>query len=330
MNVLDGLLAALVADPLAEDRWSVLADWLEEHDDPRRAELLRLHRRSLATCCDPDDQPERPAWHARIVELLGQGVRPCVPQRTVMLAEGVQMNFSFIPAGIFQMGSPEAEAGRHDDEVRHRVMLTRAFWLAVHPLTRGQWKAVAGTCPGEDAPDDHPARNVSWDDCIALCELAGVKTSWRFRLPTEAEWEHACRAGTTTAYPTGDGPEAMKRAGWCNHDSTWGTGRRSLPGYLDYGAGASPKPVRQFDPNAWGLSDMHGNVWEWCQDWYNHRYRPEGDRVDPSGPAQGTKRVLRGGCYFNDPPQCRSPSRQGFEPDLAAETVGCRICMEMA
>lgn len=180
MSVLDGLLVAVADDPLAEDRWSVLADWLEEYDDPRRAELLRLHRRLLATCCDPDGDSERPAWHARIVELLGQGVLPCVPQRTVGLAEGVEMLFSLIPPGSFLMGSPACEEGRRDDEVRHRVTLTRGYWLTVHPLTRGQWKAVTGTCPGEDAPDDYPARNVSWDDCIALCELAGVKTSWRF------------------------------------------------------------------------------------------------------------------------------------------------------
>src|SRR5437660_224334 len=97
LTVLEDLLQAVVADPQAEDRYLVLADWLEEHDDPRRAELLRLHRRLLATCCEPDRHPERAGWQARVVELIGQGVRPCVPQRRVVLAKGVEMGFSFIP-----------------------------------------------------------------------------------------------------------------------------------------------------------------------------------------------------------------------------------------
>src|SRR5881397_2332309 len=104
--MLEDLLRAIVTDPQAEDRYLVLADWLEEHDDPRRAELLRLHRRLLATCCEPEKHPERAGWQERVVELIGQGVRPCVPQRTVDLGLGVQMTFSFIPPGSFLMGSP--------------------------------------------------------------------------------------------------------------------------------------------------------------------------------------------------------------------------------
>src|SRR3954465_9301935 len=107
MNELDDILHAVVLDPLAEDRWSVVADWLEEHDDLRRAELLRLHRKLLATCCEPDRHQQRQGWQARVVELLGQGVKPCVPQRTVVLAEGVEMAFSFIPPGDFLLGSPK-------------------------------------------------------------------------------------------------------------------------------------------------------------------------------------------------------------------------------
>jgi uncharacterized protein (TIGR02996 family) len=104
--MLEYLLRAIVADPQAEDRYLVLADWLEEHDDPRRAELLRLHRKLLATCCEPDLHPERAVWQARVVELVGQGVRSCVPQKTVRLGEGVEMTFNFIPPGSFLMGSP--------------------------------------------------------------------------------------------------------------------------------------------------------------------------------------------------------------------------------
>src|SRR3954469_13048733 len=112
MTVLEDLLRAIVEYPQDEDHYLVLADWLEEYDDPRRAELLRLHRRLLATCCEPDEHPERAAWQGRIVALLGQGVRPCVPKRTVVLGEGVGMTFSFIPPGRFLMGSPPDEEGR--------------------------------------------------------------------------------------------------------------------------------------------------------------------------------------------------------------------------
>src|SRR4051812_39149131 len=133
--MLDSLLLGIVEDPLAEPRYLVLADWLEEKDDPRRAELLRLHRKLLATCCEPERHPERAAWQARIVALLGQGVKPCLPQR-VVLGDGVEMGFAFIPPGSFLMGSPQDEAARGSDERRHRVTLTRGFYLGVHLVTQ--------------------------------------------------------------------------------------------------------------------------------------------------------------------------------------------------
>src|SRR3954463_1058768 len=242
--VRDQMLDAIIADPLAEDRWSVVADWLEENDDLRRAELLRLHRKLMATCCEPDRHPERAAWQARIVELIGDGVRPCVPQRTVVLGEGVEMTFNFIPPGTFLMGSPPDEEGRLDNEVLHRVTLPRVFWLGISPVTQGQWQAVMGSNSSRFQGDRRPGENVFWDDCVAFCRRLGEK----FRLPTEAEWEYACRAGTMTAYYTGDGVEALKRAGWGSAEGT--------------------RPVGQFEPNAWGIFDMHGNVLEWVADWF--------------------------------------------------------------
>src|SRR4051794_38802668 len=115
MSDLEGLLEAVVEEPLAEGSWLVLADWLEEHDDPRRAELLRLHRKLLATCCEPDAHPRRAGWQARVVELLGQGVRPCVPRQHVIVAKGVEMAFHFVPPGSFLMGSPQGEQEQADE-----------------------------------------------------------------------------------------------------------------------------------------------------------------------------------------------------------------------
>jgi uncharacterized protein (TIGR02996 family) len=223
--MLEDLLLGIVEDPLSEPRYLVLADWLEEHDDPRRAQLLRLHRRLLATCCKPERHPERAGWQARVVELIGQGVTPCVPQKTVVLGKGVEMTFHFIPPGSFLMGSPPHEQERSATEVLHRVTLTRGFWLGTYPVTQAQWLAVMGSNPSKFQGDDRPVEQVSWDDCVALCERLGEE----FRLPTEAQWEYACRAGTTTAYYTGDGVEALKRAGWCRYDQKAARAKETSP-----------------------------------------------------------------------------------------------------
>src|SRR5690348_7811566 len=140
--MLDQLLRGVVDEPLEEGRYLVLADWLEEYDDPRRGELLRLHRRLLATCREPDEHPVRAGWQARIVGLISQGVTPCLPQQAVALGGGVEMRFAFCPPGTFLMGSPPSEPERRDDETQHRVTLTKGYWLGVHPVTQAQWQAV--------------------------------------------------------------------------------------------------------------------------------------------------------------------------------------------
>jgi uncharacterized protein (TIGR02996 family) len=297
--VLDLLLQAIVDDPQAEPRWLVLADWLEEHDDPRRAELLRLHRRLIATCCKPAKHPERALWQARIVALLAEGVKPCVMQRTVVLGEGVAMAFSFIPPGSFLMGSPRGEEGREQDEEQRRATLKEGFFLGTFPVTQAQWQAVMGNNPGRFKGDDRPVESVAWPDCRAFCERLEVRTGKRFKLPSETEWERACRAGTTTAYHTGDGLESMRRAGWCCFGA-WASGRET-------------RPVGQLPPNAWGLHDMHGNVEEWCSD------REDLDR--------GPGRVLRGGSWASWPGDCRSAFRDIRGPDLREDGLGCRLVL---
>jgi uncharacterized protein (TIGR02996 family) len=330
MSVLGSILQAVVDDPLSEGRWSVLADWLEEYEDPERAELLRLHRRLIATCCEPDAHPERAGWQVRIVELLGQGVRPCVPQQTVELAEGVEMAFSFVPPGEFLMGSPAGEQHRDASEgPQHPVTLTRGFWLGVNPVTQAQWQAVTGRNPtrfkgsqvlkGSDPfqDQDRPAENVSWDHCQEFCLGLAERAGGWFRLPREAEWEHACRSGTTTPFFFGE---------------TLSTDLANYNGEEVYGRGLKGRrrgwltPVGLFPPNAWGLFDLHGNVDEWCLDWYCEGYYGRSPGRDPEGPAAGVYRVLRGGCWYKHPFACRSAHRSRARPDDYQHS-GCRVVL---
>jgi uncharacterized protein (TIGR02996 family) len=262
--MLEQLLQGIVEEPQTEDRWLVLGDWLEEHDDPRRAESLRLHRRLLATCCEPEKHPERAVWQARIVALLAEGVKPCVPQRKVLLDKGVEMTFSFIPPGSFLMGSPPEESKRHYlERPRHRVTLTKGYWLGVRKVTRKQCRRMSGRRLGEvKGNNDHPVVGLSWGDCQDLCLLSAKRTGQKFRLPTEAEWEHAARAGTSTSYFFGE-DITVDQAKW------------------------------RFLPNAWGLHDMHGDVREWVAD--EHAPYAEGDAVDPRAARGDDRYVLRGG-----------------------------------
>lgn len=299
MTTLDQLMQGIVADPQSEDRWEVLADYLEEHDDPRRAELLRLHRRMLATCTEPERHPEREAWQARMVELLGAGVRPCVPQKTVVLAEHVLMTFSFIPAGSFLMGSPETEMARAGPSERlHEVRLTHGFWMAIFPVTQAQWKSVMGGNPSRFKGDDRPVEKVSWDECVAFCTRVGHNC----RLPFEHEWEWACRSGTTTAFYTGNDVETGKRAGWWHYHRGLTRGRFK-----------ATKPVGQLEPNAWGLYDLYGNVWELTKS------HADTDR---------DLFIMRGGCFVNGMSCCRSASRGWADLNIRYYGIGFRVCLD--
>jgi uncharacterized protein (TIGR02996 family) len=312
VDELDVLLQGVVEEPLSEPLWSVVADWLEEHDEPRRAELLRLHRKLLATSARPYDPRGRAALQAAVVRLLADGVRPCVPRRAVALPGGLEMAFHFVPPGTFLMGSPEGEAGRSEDETPHAVTLTAGFWLGVVPVTQAQWRAVMGTDPSHFKGDGLPVEQVGWDDCREFCDRLGREAGWRFRLPTEAEWERACRAGTTTAFFWGGGEQGAGPFCWC-----------SEPGKP--GSAGGTRPAGTLLPNAWGLFDMHGNVWEWCEDRYGPL--PWWEETDPRGPAEGDIRVLRGGCWVL-PGDCRSARRtHRVAAGHRASFIGFRVCL---
>ena len=215
--------------------------------------------------------------------------------------KGPRMEFVFIPAGEFMMGSPADEKDRHDNETQHKVRLTKPCYLAKYAITQGQWRLAMGKnrrssiMAAENDPRN-PAVYISWDDCQEFLKRLGNG----FRLPTEAEWEYACRAGSTTAYSFGDDAVRLKNHAWYK-DNAWDVGEKHVHG------------VGLKKANAWGLHDMHGNVWEWCQDWYDDSYG-SGVQTDPTGPAHGSLRVHRGGSFFLTAGLCRSAARGCFRP----------------
>ena len=225
-----------------------------------------------------------------------------------------------IPAGTFMMGSPESEKARCDDEAQVSVTLTKPFGLGKTEVTQGQWKSVMGTEPwdGQDnvkADKDCPATYVSWDDATEFCKTltaierkAGkLKANEDYRLPTEAEWEYACRAGTTTAFSFGDDESKLGKYAWFD-----GNARDEQYAHK----------VGTKKPNPWGLHDMHGNVWEWCSDCYDGKLA---GGIDPVGPKEGLIRVIRGGCWGYDLGYCRSAFRIGSVPSDRINDLGFRV-----
>ena len=237
------------------------------------------------------------------------------------LGNGISIEMVLIPAGKFKMGSPASEKGRSDDETQHEVTLTKPFYMGKYAVTGEQWEAVmkryslleawlprflwSGMYPRSNENLNLPVTEVSWEDCQEFIKKLNAKTDGGYRLPTEAEWEYACRAGTTTAYSFGD-EITPKDANY--YDSKIG----------------KPVAVGSYKANAFGLHDMHGNVWEWCEYWYGDY--PAGAVTDPKGPATGALRVLRGGSFNYIGSNARSSSRNFiFTPSLRIFNVGFRL-----
>jgi uncharacterized protein (TIGR02996 family) len=331
----EDLHAGILAHPGEVERWLILADWLEDQQDPR-AELARL-RFLLHT--EPD-HPERDERIQRQLELIDSGLAPVRPTLTGALG----MPFALILPGSFWMGSLETEEPRSDDEIRHRVTLTQPFGLGVYPVTvtefkrfatatkhitdaerngvgygllRGGWRqdrSFSWRTPGFEREGKQPVVCVNWNDAqvmIAWLNEQEKGSGLVYSLPTEAQWEYACRAGTETARFWGDDTNRIRTYAW----------------YLA-NAGDRARPVDTKKPNPWGLYHMIGLVWEWCGDVFTP-YTPD-PVVDPIGHTTGNVSYpVRGGSWGNDPDLCRAAYRVGYSPETSWTAYGFRLAVSL-
>jgi len=269
------------------------------------------------------------------------------------------MELRRIPAGEFDMGSPAEEPGRRHDEPRRRVRLTKGFYLGKHEVTRGQYRKFidatgyktgpegehpagygydpkTGKLDGPDRKytwrytgfpqtDEHPVVNVNWYDAVAFCEWLSRLEGRTYRLPTEAEWEYACRAGTATVFFCGADSRLLAR----HANIVDVLAAQKFPDRIAIDADDGhvfTAPVGSYKPNPWGLHDMAGNVWEWCADWYAV---PDGQpQTDPIGPKTGAERVIKGGDWYHDWSFARSASRFPIPPNLPRRHAGFRVAAD--
>ncbi len=246
-----------------------------------------------------------------------------------------------------------------DEHPQHRVRITRPFYLGIHHVTRGQFRrfvedtgyktdaekgAKNGALgwdsdknnfdldkryfwlyPGFAQTDEHPVVSVSWNDAMAFCKWLTRKEGKSYRLPTEAQWEYACRAGTTSRYYNGDDPEALAKVG----NVADATAKAKIPSLKNASKSSDgyvfTAPAGSFRPNAFGLYDMHGNAWEWCADWYGEKYYAVSPKDNPTGPRSGARRVARGGCWAGGPFAARSGRRDSGPPGFARSDIGFRV-----
>ena len=249
-----------------------------------------------------------PAWCQATAEKPGK------------LKNSIGMEFANIPAGKFLMGSPATEKERSPNETQHEVTLTQGFRMGVHEVTQAQYEQVMGKNPSHFKGATLPVETVSYDDALAFCQklsdLPAEKAAGRkYRLPTEAEWEYCCRAGTST--PLHFGNELNGTQANCDGNNPYGTTKKGP--YLE-----KTSPVGSYPANAWGLYDMHGNVWEWCQDWYGDY--PKQSVTDPRGPEVGSDCVFRGGGWSDGAANCRSAVRYWGVPSLR-DGFGFRLAL---
>ena len=262
----------------------------------------------------------RGGW-ARAVGRAVAGIFLVFSLDTLAAEPQLSTNWVQLKPGAFTLGSPSQDADRGSDESPPtQVTITQGFWMHRHEVTQGEYLALMRTNPAAFTGDlNRPVERVSWQEAVNYCvkltvqeQQAGrLPRGYVYRLPTEAEWEYACRAGATTRFGYGDDPQysALGQYAWSAANG-----------------GDKTHPVAHKKPNAWGLYDLHGNVWEWCLDWYAPSY-PGGKAADPTGAKSGLKRVVRGGCWNNPAAVCRAANRNAYPPGRRSNGVGFRVVL---
>jgi formylglycine-generating enzyme required for sulfatase activity len=288
---------------------------------------------------------------ALVVAGLGAWPRGAEPEAGgKTLTNSIGMKLVLIPAGKFLMGSPATEKERDPQEVQHEVEITKPFYLGAYEVTQAQyarlmgkpreggrhnpWNPGARFEPGRGGSLDHPIENIRWNHVVEFCKRLTAlpeekKAGRKYRLPTEAEWEYACRAGTTTPFAFGTSLSSKQ----ANFNGRFPYGGAPAGPYLRQTA-----KVGSYAPNAWGLYDMHGNVAEWCSDFYDPDYYKKSPKRDPTGPAKGVLstdykgfyRIVRGGCWVDEGRACRSAYRFRAMPHDAYQLIGFRVACVLA
>ncbi|MDR1243336.1 MAG: formylglycine-generating enzyme family protein [Deltaproteobacteria bacterium] len=249
-------------------------------------------------------------WITVIAAASGPPGIACAAQKNY--TDNIGMEFVLIPAGSFTMGADKNSGDAFDREKpQHRVTISKPFYLGKYEVTQAQWAAVMGSSPSYFKGRNNPVEQVSWNDAQEFIKRLNRREGHnRYRLPTEAEWEYAARAGSSGAYSFGNDAGQLGRYAWYGNRTS-----------------GSTHPVGRKPPNAWGLYDMHGNVWEWVQDWYGERYYSNSRGTDPGGPSSGANRVARGGSWFNPAEYCRSAFRGSRPPGIRGDSVGFRLAL---
>lgn len=349
---------------LKRDATAVVPDHFEWVHEFRKYGLSDGHVHLLAACLDPD-RDARPAngftlaaqidahfskppdQGSKTFPLKGSSLSIKLPEslrgdrrigaiidehRTpARVKNSIGMEFARIGPGSFEMGSPEEEKGRQRWEGPvHAVNLTRPFYMALHPVTQAQFQSIMSRNPSHFTPTlgggpTNPVEQVTWEDAVEFChrlmELSEEKAESRiYRLPTEAEWEYACRAGSRTAFAFGDAVTLHQVHYLGLNAATWARSANS--------AGKTMK-VGTLRANAWNLHDMHGNILEWCHDWWCDTWYAESPTDDPQGPKEGSQRVVRGGSFAQFATDCRSAARLGRDPSSRLNTIGFRVVMQL-